>query len=115
KLGIADLLKDGPKTGEELAKPTETDAQSLCRVLRLLASVGVFIEGEDGRFGLTPTAACLQNGPSSSGALPIWWGEECYHAMGDLLYSVKTGKPAFDHVYKMGMFEYLGRNPGGRV
>lgn len=40
KLGIADLLKDGAKSSEEMAKSTQVDAQSLYRVLRALASVG---------------------------------------------------------------------------
>src|SRR5262249_39167057 len=48
---------------------------------------------------------------NSSRALPIWWCEEHYHAMGDLLYSVKNGRPSFDHVYKMGAFEYLAQDP----
>jgi hypothetical protein len=37
--------------------------------------------------------------------------EESYRAWGELLYSVKTGGPAFDHVYKMRRFEYLGQHP----
>jgi hypothetical protein len=40
KLGIADLLKDGPKSYEELAQATGTHTQSLYRLLRGLASVG---------------------------------------------------------------------------
>jgi hypothetical protein len=41
KLGIADLLKDGSRTSEELAQATDTDASSLYRVLRLLSAVGL--------------------------------------------------------------------------
>ena len=44
KLGIADLLKDGPRPIAELAQATGTHAPSLRRVLRLLASAGVFEE-----------------------------------------------------------------------
>ena len=62
KLGIADLLKDGPKSSDELAKTTGVHAQSLYRLLRALASVGVFVESEDGRFSLTPLAEYLQTG-----------------------------------------------------
>src|SRR5262245_37297704 len=60
KLGLADLLQDGPKGSEELAKATGTLAPSLCRVMRALASLGVFAEDEQGRFILTPLAATLQ-------------------------------------------------------
>lgn len=58
-LGIADLLKDGPKSIEELAETTGTHAPSLYRLLRALASVGIFIES-DGRFSLTPLAEYLR-------------------------------------------------------
>jgi hypothetical protein len=60
KLGIVDLLKEGSKSGEELAKATGTHAQSLSRVMRALTSVGVFTEIDGGRFGLTPLAGLLQ-------------------------------------------------------
>ena len=59
KLGIADLLKDGPKSSEELAQLTDTHAPSLYRVMRALASAGVFGQDEQGRFTLTPVAATL--------------------------------------------------------
>ena len=48
KLGLADLLKDGPRDGRDLAAATQTHAPSLGRVLRMLASVGVFEERSDG-------------------------------------------------------------------
>ncbi|MDQ6643503.1 MAG: methyltransferase, partial [Chloroflexota bacterium] len=53
KLGIADLLKDGPMSSEELAQATTTHAPSLYRVLRLLTAVDLFTEGEDHQFALT--------------------------------------------------------------
>jgi hypothetical protein len=56
KLGVADLLADGPRTAEALAAATQTDAPSLQRVLRALASVGVFTEVHTGLFALTPLA-----------------------------------------------------------
>src|SRR5262247_3523203 len=60
RLGIADLLTDGPLATETLAVAAGVHAPSLSRVLRTLASVGIFAEGEDGRFGLTPQAAPLR-------------------------------------------------------
>jgi len=50
KLGLADLVKGSPKTADELARLTGTHAPSLYRVLRALASVGVFAEDGRGRF-----------------------------------------------------------------
>src|SRR3954464_7581438 len=58
-LGIANLLEGGPKSADELAKTTGTHAPTLYRLLRALASIGIFIES-DGRFGLTPLAEYLR-------------------------------------------------------
>lgn len=61
ELGIADLLKNGSQSSDELAKATGVDNRCLYRLLRALASVGVFAEGNPGYFELTPLAACLQS------------------------------------------------------
>ena len=50
ELGIADLLTDAPRGVEELAAATSTHASSLYRLLRALASNGVFSESEGCRF-----------------------------------------------------------------
>src|ERR1700730_8840378 len=60
ELGIADALKDAPKQVEELAAATSTHSPSLYRLLRALASVGIFAEIADRRFTLTPIATCLR-------------------------------------------------------
>jgi hypothetical protein len=44
-------------------------------------------------------------------ALAIMYAEEQYRAWGDLLYSVRTGEPAFEHQFGMGVFEYFSKNP----
>ena len=113
KLGIADLLKDGPKSSEELAPLTDTHAPSLYRVMRALASVGVFGQDEQGRFTLTPIGATLQS--DDPGSLRAWailvLGEEDYQAWDDLMYTVRTGETAFDHVFGMGIFQYEAQHP----
>jgi O-methyltransferase domain len=43
--------------------------------------------------------------------MPIIRGEWMYRAFADLLYSVRTGQPAFDHVYGVELFEYLAQEP----
>src|SRR5262245_40162807 len=60
KLNIADQLKDGPRHYHELADATATHAPSLRRVLRLLASAGLFAEQADGRLALTPLGQALR-------------------------------------------------------
>jgi O-methyltransferase/methyltransferase family protein len=112
KLGIADLLSDGPLSCDDLAGKTGTHSPSLRRLLRALASVGVFSEVVPGRFALTPLAALLRSAdPNSVRALAIMYAEEQYRAWGDMLYSVRTGQPAFEHQFGMGVFEYFAQNP----
>lgn len=111
KLGIADLLAGGPKSAEELAEVAGAHADALYRALRALASLGVFTEVAPRRFALTPLADLLRTDhPRSMRAMVIFQGEEAYRAWGELLYSVRTGAPAFDHVYTMSHFEYLAQH-----
>jgi len=112
KLGIADLLKDSPKSCDELATATGTNAPSLYRVLRALASLGVFAETQPNHFTLTPLAACLQSDvPNSFRAYVIMQNEEHYQAWGELMHSVQTGGSSFEHIYGMNFFEYYAQNP----
>src|SRR5262249_20251123 len=112
KLGIADLLKQGARSVDDLAQATKTHPPFLYRLLRALASVGVFVEDERHRFSLTPLAECLRSDvPGSQQALAIMTGEELYRAWGELLYSVRTGKTAFDKVFGLPFFDFLSKNP----
>ena len=112
KLGIADLLKSGSQSCSQLADSADVNAQLLYRLMRALASVGVFAEKEQGCFSLTPFAACLQSDvPGSMRALVIMCGEEHYQAWGDILYSLQTGGSAFEHLYGMPLFQHLAQNP----
>ncbi len=111
KLGLADHLVAEPRTADDLAAVTKTHAPSLYRLLRGLASLGCFAEDTAGRFSLTPMAECLlTNSPTSQRALAIMCGEEHYQAWGELLYSVETGKIAFDKLYGMPVFEFLSKH-----
>jgi hypothetical protein len=112
KLGIADLVKEGPQPCEKLAQATGMPPQTLYRLLRALASVGVFREGEEGCFGLTPLAEYLQTGvPSSLRAFAIMQSELQYRAYGEVLHSVKTGETAFNLVCGQELFPYLTQHP----
>lgn len=112
KLGIADVLKQGPKSCNNLASTIDAHPGALYRVLRALASLVIFAELPDGRFELTPLAELLQSGvPGSLRGAAIMAGEEWYwRAHGALLRAVRTGKPAFNYFYGMGFFEYLNQN-----
>lgn len=109
KLGIADLVADEPKSAAELADATATDERSLYRLLRSLASVGVFTETTERTFGNTPMSHTLRaDSPKSSRAMALFMGDEAHwRVISDLLYSVKTGKPAWDNVHGVACFPYM--------
>jgi hypothetical protein len=109
KLGIADLLRDGPLPVDELANATGSHAPTLQRLLRALASVGLFVEEPDGRVCLTPSAEYLRSdvrGSMRNWAMafagPAWWS-----SWGELLHSVQTGEPAFPKALGLPLWEYL--------
>ncbi|WP_414570332.1 methyltransferase [Nostoc sp. CCY 9925] len=112
KLGIADLLKDGSRSSEDLASVTSTHEGSLYRLLRALASMGVFAETEPSFFTLTPLGNYLRSDvPDSLKARVIMNGEEQYRAWGEIMYSIQTGKSAFEHLYGMNLLDYYAQNP----
>jgi len=112
ELGIADLLADGPRTAEELAEHTNANSGALYRVLRALASVGIFAEDVDQRFTLTPLAEGLRSdGFSSQRSLAIMMGAELYRSWGNLLPAVRTGERAFDKTFGMPFFQYMTEHP----
>ncbi|MBE9248419.1 methyltransferase [Dolichospermum sp. LEGE 00240] len=114
RLGIADLLKDGAKSIEDLSQASDSHAPSLYRVLRALASVGVFTEVEPCRFALTPISEYLQSDiPGSLRYLAIMHGEEWFWSgLAEMYRSVKEGKPGISYVYPVNSYwEYLVQNP----
>lgn len=112
KLGVADLLADGPRPVDELAAATQSHASSLYRLLRALASVGVFSESSPHTFALTPMAELLRtDAPGSMRSLAITYNEEMYQAWGNMLYSIQTGQPAFANHFGMGPFPYFASHP----
>ncbi|NNG02024.1 MAG: methyltransferase [Desulfobacteraceae bacterium] len=110
ELGIADLLADGPLSINTLAETTRTHAPSLFRLMRALAGVGIFAQGEDGRFALTPTAECLKTGKLRSAAI-LFNAEWSDRAWARLLDNLKTGEAAFEIAYGQPLTEWLARNP----
>jgi hypothetical protein len=112
KFGIADHLKGGQKTVEELAGNTGTNPDALYRLLRALASVGIFAEGETRHFSLTPLAEPLRSDVAGSKlALALMMGDEQFRAWAEIEYSIRTGKTAFDKVFGKPAFDYLTEHP----
>ena len=113
KLDIADLLKHGPRHYRELADLTGTHAPSLNRVMRLLASVGVFSEKQNGNFALTAVGECLRTGVagSSRAMVMLFAGQRTQERWEDLEYCVRTGEPAFRLRGLTNIFEDPQRTP----
>ena len=112
-LGLADLLADGPRTSDELAVVTTSHPETLYRLLRALAGVGVFREEDERRFALTDLGACLRSdAPEPIRGWAVFVGES-YHwqAWNALLHSVQTGENAFRHVHGIDSWTFRSRHP----
>ena len=112
-LGVADHLTDGPRTSDELARMVGADPRALYRVLRLLASIGVFAQVTPGTFGLTPLGGTLRSdAPDSVRNFAItetapghWlpWGR--------LPESVQSGQPMAREALGSELFDWYAQNP----
>lgn len=112
RLGVPDLLGERAQTAEELAAKTNTHAPSLYRLLRTLASIGVFTENAEKKFELTPISTLLRSdAPNSMRDFALMMGEGwMWQAWGELPYSVQTGGVAHEKVQGMGSFEFFQKN-----
>jgi hypothetical protein len=112
ELGIADLLVAGPRSVGEMAEDSGADPDALYRVLRALASFDVFDEHERRRFTLTPIGELLRSDMGGSfRAHSLMSAGVQYRVFESILHSVRTGEPAFDHVYGKHHFEWLAEEP----
>jgi ubiquinone/menaquinone biosynthesis C-methylase UbiE len=102
-------------TVTDLADATGTEPRMLFRLLRALASCGVFEQHDDGRFALNALAEPLR--PEAAGGsayrYALYVGQPLVQRPWEQLVStLRTGRPAFEHVFEAPMFEYLASNPG---
>lgn len=109
KLGLTDQLAAGARSAAELAEPLAVHGPSLHRFMRALASLGLLTEGPAGRFGLTPLGAALRTGaPGSARASVLALAGPIFtRPLDDLIYSIQTGKTAFEKIHDMPVFDYL--------
>jgi hypothetical protein len=117
ELGLADLVADGPRPVEALAADTGTHAPTLRRLLRALATVGVFTETAAGVFAQTPRSACLgsRHPASMRNAARMFGTDWQWRSWTAFDHTVATGKPAFSHAHGgVGLLEYLEREPAAR-
>lgn len=112
KLGLADMLHEGPRKADDIAAELGVNAPVLRRLLRGLVNRGLVIEERAGTCSLTALGQYLRAG--APGALrdhAIRSGEMQYPAWGSLLYAVETGQSAFEHAHGTDLFSYLAANP----
>lgn len=112
KLEIADFLKDGPRSLTEIAAFSQSNQESLQRILHMLAGFGIFEEQENGIFANNEASALLsKSNPDSLYHLATFYGEEIHTALDQILKSVNTGTPAFQLSYKQPVFTYFKELP----
>jgi hypothetical protein len=113
KLGLADLLKNGPRTADDLAVAAGAHPPALYRVLRTLAAYGLFTEIKGRRFKLTPLGATLRTDvPASMHGFALMLVEKhVWDAWEQLLYAVQTGRLPFDRIFGMPFYKYLEQHP----
>ncbi len=111
ELRIPDLLADGPRRMEDLARASGAHAASLKRLLRALSSVGVCRECEDGVFALDTVGELLRSeGAISLRSWVLWFGRHQWPMWGNLLRSVKTGESARRVAFGTEGFGHLERD-----
>lgn len=113
RMNLADYLMHGPCSVDELAIKAHANADALYRLLRLLASNGIFYEDEHGMFSLTALAQPLLSDHQQS--LRSWLmyhdGDESrWRSYGHMDYSIQTGKPAFNYLYGQGYFDVIAQD-----
>lgn len=111
-LRVADLVASGPKTVVELAETTRTHGPSLGRLLRALASLGIFVEDSKGRYCQTALSDALRTDhPQSMRPWAMMLGSRfIWTPIGELGGTIRTGKPAFEHVHGAQFFKHLAEH-----
>ena len=113
RLGIADLLADGKRSSVDLAKSTDVDGPALYRLLRALTNIGLFTEGAEKTFALTPLGGALRSdAPGAARSTVLALGSDwIWMSWHELLHSVQTGKTGMRKALGMEIFDYLAQEP----
>jgi len=109
KLEIADRIGEGERSSAELAQATGVKEDLLYRVMRFLASAGVFEETTSRRFRNTPNSEVMQkNHPHSTYAMALWISTPFhFKTYADLMPTMRDGKTAIEHVFHMPPFDAI--------
>ena len=113
RLGLADHLAQKPRTARELASLVDAEPGALYRLLRALASLGVFAEAAGGVFGMTPMAELLRHDKAGSlrSTAMLYGDEVLWDAYGRLSRAIGNGKSSFEQLYGQSFYDYLVHHP----
>jgi O-methyltransferase domain len=112
KLGIAELLRDGPQTLGKLSSATGADEHSLGRLLTVLSTIGICSRAGENRYALTEVGAYLDGEAEQSfKGWAIFEAEMLSKSWSGMLDSVMTGKTAAELQGFASSFELMGRTP----
>jgi hypothetical protein len=113
ELGIPDLLARDAKPIAEIAAAAHADEHVLYRILRTLASFGIFTETTGRRFALTSAGRLLRSDVPDSERGYVRWMTNSFilRLYADLMHSAKTAQPAVDHVFGKPLFSHLQSDP----
>jgi hypothetical protein len=113
ELNIAEFLREKPKSIEELAAETGSHTESLYRIMRALASSGIFKETKNRYFALTPRSKALLNNDNDSlrYVLIHHLGIPNWNVLGNLIHAVRTGEDVFTKVNGEPIYDYLLHHP----
>ncbi len=109
ELGIADILKNGSRTVEELASLTGTLEDPLYRILRLLASEGIFRESKNKRFSNTRVSESMKE-EELKYFIQHTLNSMQFRIFGELMHSVRTGRRTSELFVETGVFEHMGKS-----
>lgn len=112
RAGIADLLREGPKSAAELSTTLGYQEEPLYRTLRVLTVNNVFAELPGRRFALTPVSELLRSDvQGSSQAVAAHFGfTSFWHAMAEIDHTMRTGAPSFDEANGKDLWAHLREN-----
>jgi len=113
KLRLADLLAAAPRSAADLARELSVNEDALFRVLRTLASLGVFEEQGARTFANNLASSMLRSEtPGSMHAMALWLTDPFhFQVYANALHSVETGDPAVEKTVGVPVFEWFPKNP----
>src|ERR1700761_1511532 len=113
ELGIADLLANGPREVEEIARQTGTHVRSLSRLMRALASCSIVEETRPGLFATTTLGDALRDSAPGAARATILTiaGSWQWKAWDQFLHALRTGQSGVKAAFGRDLFEFLADEP----